>query len=161
MQTHDPKEFWNQIKSLGPRKKKIIPMEVHTEKNETSNDPEVVINKWKNEFSTLYNNFDKSGTTSATFKENVKQSNINKEQIMSDPLYVANEMLNCNIEIGEIKSVVSNSKCGKTPGVDLLPNEIFKNDNVIHVCINYFSSVSTLENTLSLEESNYLSYSKG
>ena len=47
LQTNDPKQFWDQLKSFGPRKKKVIPTEVYVNENmDISNDPEVVINRW-------------------------------------------------------------------------------------------------------------------
>ena len=45
LQTNDPKQFWDQLKSIGPRKKKTIPVEVYVDENELNNEPGVVINK--------------------------------------------------------------------------------------------------------------------
>jgi hypothetical protein len=50
LQTQDPKQFWNQLKTFGPKKKKTIPLEIHTDDNEISSDPNAVLSKWKHDF---------------------------------------------------------------------------------------------------------------
>ena len=50
---------------------------------------------------------------------------------MQDPLFAASDVLNCNIDLGEVKAVVMKSKQGKSPGIDSLPNEVYKNNVVI------------------------------
>ena len=101
--------------------------------NEISNDPRTVIERWQEDFTNLYNNFASSDPEYQRFTAHVKQSNMLKEQDMMDPLYVSNDVLNCNIGIGEVKAVAMKAKRGKSPGIDLLPNEIYKNDNAIEV----------------------------
>ena len=54
--TKNPKEFWNHIKKLGPRKKSETPMKVRLDENTHSSDIDTVLEKWKNDFSSLYNN---------------------------------------------------------------------------------------------------------
>ena len=133
LQTNDPKQFWEQLKSFGPRKRKGVPMEVYVGESEVSTDPDVVLNTWKSDFSKLYNNFEKPSLESARFKEQIKLNNSVREQNMLDPLFEGTDLLNCNISLGEVRAVVMKSKLGKSPGVDLLPNEVFKSDLVIEV----------------------------
>ncbi|CAC5420543.1 unnamed protein product [Mytilus coruscus] len=52
---------------------------------------------------------------------------------MLDPLFEPNEKLYGTISIEEVKKVVFNSKDGKSPGIDLLHNEVLKNNGVISV----------------------------
>ena len=49
-----PNEFWQHIKSLGPRKQNIIPMKVNTEEGVVDTTDEI-LNEWQREFSNLYN----------------------------------------------------------------------------------------------------------
>ena len=50
---------------------------------------------------------------------------------MQDPLFTASNVLNCNIDSGEVKAVVMKSKQRKYPGTDLLLNEVSKKNAVI------------------------------
>ena len=56
LETHDSKEFWNQLNNMGPRRKKDIPIEVYWQDNTVINKADIVLNAWKNEFSKVYNN---------------------------------------------------------------------------------------------------------
>ena len=51
---HNPNEFWQHIKSLGPRKQNIISMKVNTEEGVVDTTDEV-LNELQREFSNLYN----------------------------------------------------------------------------------------------------------
>ena len=64
-------------------------------------------------------------------KDYIKQSNNVREQYMQDPLFTASDVLNCNIDLGEVKAVVMKSKQVQSPGIDLLLNEVYKNNAVI------------------------------
>jgi hypothetical protein len=138
LETHNPTEFWNQRKNFGPRKKKSIPMEVHVNENEVSKDHNVVMEKWKQDFSNLYNNFAKPDPENDRFREEIQHSNILKEQNMLDPLYDSNYDLNCNIHQEEVRKTVMKAKNRKAAGVDYLPNEVYKNDIVIKVLTKLF-----------------------
>ena len=43
-----PNEFWNKIRSLGPRKQTLSASVYHSGSNEPTNDTEYVREKWKN-----------------------------------------------------------------------------------------------------------------
>ena len=51
---HNPNEFWQHIKVLGPRKQNIIPMKVNTKEGVVDTTDEV-LNEWQRKFSNLYN----------------------------------------------------------------------------------------------------------
>ena len=55
MDKNNPKDFWNKLKPLGPRKKTTIPIQVRIG-DEIITEGNTVLNKWKNDFSSLYNN---------------------------------------------------------------------------------------------------------
>ena len=59
LETHDPKQFLQQLKKFGPPKKKSVPLEVYTEDGSVSSDHDIVITRWKEDFQKLYNNFEK------------------------------------------------------------------------------------------------------
>ena len=124
--TKNPKLFWEELSKLGPRNKKVIPIEVYENENTVNTDPQFVLNKWKEELSTLYNGFVNVDHESSMFKEEIRQTNITLETEMHNPKYNATKDLNCDIDIGEVRKVVLHSKNRKSPGVDRLPNEIYK-----------------------------------
>ena len=70
--TENPTEFWKQINSLGPKRSNKIPMEVYDDDGpETGNkipDEQYVLNKWKDDFSNLFNlPFDVNSSFDETF----------------------------------------------------------------------------------------------
>ena len=54
--TKNPKEFWEQIKKLGPRKSSSIPMKVKLNDDSVTSEPSHVLETWKTAFDGLYNN---------------------------------------------------------------------------------------------------------
>ena len=51
----DPKQFWEKIKNINPRKKDPIPKLVKLEDGSPSEKPDVVRDKWYNDFRRLFN----------------------------------------------------------------------------------------------------------
>ncbi len=135
--SNDPKKFWNYIKKLGPSKRSKIPMEVYDNDMNIQVSQDEVMNKWKKDFSGLYNVGNVDYFDSA-FYETIKTSKRFKEDLMLDPLYVQNAMLNKMITVEDVRKVVDKAKKGKAVGLDKLPNEIFKNKPVIDVLCKLF-----------------------
>ena len=50
LDTENPKKFWEQIKKLGPKNSKNIPMQVYDPDGTLISDTEKVLNTWKQEF---------------------------------------------------------------------------------------------------------------
>ena len=50
-----------------------------------------------------------------------------------DPLFIPKDTLNKSISIEEVRKVISNLKNGKSPGIDLIYNEVLRNNPVIEV----------------------------
>ena len=51
----DPKQFWEQLKKLGPQRNKHIPMQVYDDHGAVKCNRDEVLNTWKNDFKNLYN----------------------------------------------------------------------------------------------------------
>jgi hypothetical protein len=68
----------------------------------------------------------------------IKNSNTVREQVMQDPLYQSNVILNRNVTVEEVRCIVMKTKNGKSPGVDQLPYEVLKNDVTINVLTRLF-----------------------
>ena len=54
LNTNNSAKFWDQVSRFGPRKQTVIHMKVQTEDG-ISFEQEVVSEKWKDDFSSLYN----------------------------------------------------------------------------------------------------------
>lgn len=130
----NPKKFWEELKSLGPKRKNKVPTECYTDDNDgsISSDPTYVQNVWKSEFSNLYNPSTDVASNDA-FLQRVKESVNFMENNMLDPLREHNPYLNRPIELCEVKNVIMKSKNGKSSGVDEIPYEVLKYDCVIEV----------------------------
>ena len=127
--TSNPNEFWEKLRQLGPQSKKGIPMEVYDESNTIVCDHEQVLGKWERDFEHLYNRKVIDGED-PEFEKYITDSILLAEQNMTDPLYEENQALNGAITLKEVDTAVSKANNKKSPGIDLLHNEILKNPNI-------------------------------
>ena len=127
-ETRSPKDFWNKLKSLGRNSSKTcLPSEVRLENGEISSDEQSVLNKWRQDFSTVYN-------------PSNPQVEIDLDSFRANDgvNYVNSDNLNPPITYYECKRVTSLAKSGKAIGIDCLPNEVFKNDSSVLLLGNLF-----------------------
>ncbi len=127
--TSDPRQFWKHINKLGPKRKTDIPWEVYDEHGNVCHDKDTVLKTWEREYYKLLN--DKSGNFDESFYHDILESKTHFERNMLDPLYAENVFLNKPLDINEISKAVSKAKTGKSAGIDMIPNEVLKNDCVI------------------------------
>ena len=140
LETNNPKSFWEQINNLGPKKPSKIPEEVYDESGNIIYDRGKVLEKWMTDFKNLYNN-QPGGNLDDTFINEVKKANNLNEMTMMDPLYDPNIELKRNLTLEEVTVVVMKSKNKKSAGIDKLPNELFKNENIILTLKKFISIV--------------------
>ena len=50
LNTNDPKEFWNNIRMLGPLKRNAIPRQVYDDARHIVSDSDLVMKKWRSEY---------------------------------------------------------------------------------------------------------------
>lgn len=130
--TSNPREFWNHISKLGPRQNAAVPLKVYDENGIVNTDIEFVLNKWKQDFDTLYkcpSNID-SDFNDDFFKEIKSQKNRWEAQ-MEEPDYECNPELNNPLSFDEIERMVNRLKQRKSTGIDEIPNEVLKNHDVM------------------------------
>ena len=123
--TSNPREFWKYIKRLGPQQKRPIPVKVHDGVGFNC-EPEFVLNKWKDDFQSLYNppntlNFDDEFYNNITRQQHIFEENITN----------TNDMVNSEISFDEIQKLVYKSKNNKAVGIDNIPYDVLKNHTVI------------------------------
>jgi hypothetical protein len=139
LQTNNPKEFWEKISKLGPRRKNVIPMEILNADGTINSNSDMVLLQWKNDFENLYKitdteNFD------TDFYERAQYNLEIKENHMLDPLYVSlsDANINENIILSEVEKVVNKAKLGKSCGMDEIPYELWKISCMKSVLQNFF-----------------------
>ena len=120
--TNDPNKFWESLKKLGPNRKTNIPLEIY-ENNEINCDLDTVLNKWKNDFSSLYNP-NQAKTIGNEFPVEDSQVEVTNS---------ASGELNKDFSLNEVKTAVLNTKNNKACGVDKIPYEVLKFDNIIEI----------------------------
>ncbi|CAG2193097.1 unnamed protein product [Mytilus edulis] len=140
LNTSNPKEFWREIKKLGPGRTKTVIDSVILEDGSYSNDPNVILSRWKEEYSKLF-----SGNSEEINDEFIKQLKTLNEQweeelcaaeAGADNIQHISDM-NEPVSLEETKTALRRAKNEKAVGIDNIPNEILKNDKLTVVRIVY------------------------
>ena len=108
LNTNNSAKFWDQVSRLGPRKQTVIHMKVQTEDG-ISFEQEVVSEKWKDDFSSLYNSeldindydvnfYDSCCINSVTMETDAEHSNV---------------LINDDISYNEVEKAVKQKPKGK------------------------------------------------
>ena len=137
---NDPKQFWQHLKTLGPRSNKSssdIPMEVYTENGQISYEADVVLDKWADCYSSLYSQYDEN-----TFDDNFYEQCMHDfRNLQTESSLGNNPELNKNIVYSEVNQCVQLAKNNKAVGLDNLPYEIFKNKTSIDLLTKLFNLI--------------------
>ena len=124
LNTENPREFWEELKKLGPRKSSKIPMQVYDESGHVTGDINKVKRRWESDFQTLYEGYNPD-EFDRTFYEYAMREKDRLENINNND----NDLdINMNISENEVRKVISKAKNRKAIGIDNLPNEVLKND---------------------------------
>ncbi|MEW8546023.1 MAG: reverse transcriptase family protein [Candidatus Thiodiazotropha sp.] len=121
--TENNQQFWKEIGKIGigKERRKVIPMEVISSDGSINGDKSVVLETWKDSFSRLLN------PSSSTEQQNVDvQDAFNRTDINVNHSY-----LNRSITLTEIKSALLRLKDNKAEGLDGIPSEVWKNENLL------------------------------
>ena len=112
---------------MGQNRKRPIPIEVVLDDGSTSNDTQNILNKWKTDFSSLFNFENPVSDSFHSTSDNISST------VQTDPLF------NEHISLFEVKKAVMNAKQGKACGFDNIPSEVLRNDTSIsflHILFN-------------------------
>ena len=135
------KLFWDKIRNLGPENnaiKKDVKVAVQTN-NGVTNNLDIVIDKWQQDFSSLYKGPDSQRYFDSNLCENIMTKLLHRENCMNRVCYLSNIFLNHDISFDEISTLVSKTKVNKATGTDTIPNEILKYPNVQIFMYNLFT----------------------
>ncbi|CAG2223288.1 unnamed protein product [Mytilus edulis] len=138
MNTSNPKEFWREINKLGPGKENTKIDCVVLNEGGYSNDPNIILGRWKEEYAKLFSG--NSNEANNELIDEIEKLNARWEQELSnidietgiENEHIANE-INDQISLEETKQALRSVKLGKAVGIDNLPNEILRNDNLTNV----------------------------
>ena len=133
--TENPREFWNFVKRLGPKRSSQIPLKVYDNGMLTC-DLKVVLDQWKSETHDLYNKPPENEIDD--FYRNIMISKEAREAAMENSEYEENPELNRPLSFDEIEYVVNKLKQNKATGLDNIPNEVLKNHDVMQMLYNLF-----------------------
>ena len=128
--TKNPREFWNKIKRLGPQKNCEIPMKVRIE-NKLSTDTHDILHKWESDFQALLNRPNKNNFDNE-FHKTALSNKLSFENAMQEHDYRENEFINGSIRLDEVHEMVHRLKSKKAIGIDHIPNEVLKNENILN-----------------------------
>ena len=129
---YNPKEFWDNIKKLGPQKKNEVPMSVYDAQGNIVTDCDFVINKWAKDYEGLYNFTPNESQFDDVFYESCGDD-------ASENTYF--QELDDEITISEVKKVIKHAKKNKSVGLDNLPYEIFKGNSSYDVLTVLFNKM--------------------
>ena len=140
-ESKDQSLFWKKIGKVGlsSERKHFIPWEVTNRNGEILTDKDSVLNKWQNDFTSIYQN----ENTNETLYDDEHLVNITRE-VSGGNIVPINEnhnaeVLNVPVSIDEVKNAVLRAKAGKAKGFDDIPAEVLKND----CCINMLHRIIT------------------
>ncbi|CAC5398783.1 unnamed protein product [Mytilus coruscus] len=108
------------------QKRDQIPWEVIDDTGEVITDKECVLQKWKTDYQTLFND-----QTDSMLYDECHLDRIKKGEISSDPELVDTSCLNAPITRYEVEKAVSRLKLRKAAGIDNIPAEVLKNKTCI------------------------------
>ena len=142
--TENPTEFWKQISALGPKRSNKIPMEVYDDSGpETGNkirDESYVLNKWKQEFSTLYNMPSEMNTSfDADFYKQILSSLPDTKRFELENTDANNLSYNASFTLDELNKICMHLKQGKAVGPDMIPNEVLKHVGIRDLLLNFIN----------------------
>ncbi|CAG2212577.1 unnamed protein product [Mytilus edulis] len=143
LNTQNPKEFWKEVNKLGPKTTKQNIDSVFREDGTMLYDTNEILERWRSEYSKLFSA--EITEVDDLFMSNIEQLNAQMEaeidnlDLNESKTKVTDATLNDDINIEETKSAMKRLKSGKSVGVDNLPNEILKNENLLHILTKLFN----------------------
>lgn len=121
----NPKDFWNEINKLGPRRKSGIVCEALDPHGNVTRDKDSVMRHWEDAFAHLYGTPPAGSFDDDFLKE--KKSELENLTVSLDQ----DNLLNSDITLMEVKKVIDKAKAGKAVGVDGIPTEALQNGTCI------------------------------
>jgi len=137
LNTENPREFWEAIKRLGPRKNSDIPMEVYDEHGNVKNDVNYVLNTWSKEYEILYQGYNVDEFNGAFYSFAMEEI----ERMESEEHNDMDMWYNKDIKEDEVKFVLKKARLKKAVGIDNIPYDVLKNSVSVTILKKLFSKL--------------------
>lgn len=124
----DPKNFWRKIDRVGTgiERRSQIGQSVRLSDGSITNDSDLVLAKWCDDFNKLLNN-QVGANYDEQFLEHAKDYNRRSSMTKMD----TTDILSTDITHEEVTKCILRAKLNKAPGIDCIPSELLKNDTLI------------------------------
>ena len=142
LKTDNPRAFWQELGKLGPGQKLSgVSQSVILEDGSVTDDPDIVLDKWKHDFSQLYRAMDNTSADNEEFLERMQALSAQWEREYEDIVQgrvpteqgedaervrQASLQLNGSITRQETITAIRDSRNGKAVGIDNVASEILK-----------------------------------
>ena len=128
-QSSDQREFWKKIGSIGiaNARQSLIPLKVENENGSVTTDIPVVLEKWKNDFSTLLNSDTNDTPDEQAHYQQTPTTMMDDVEINGDFTYA------------ELQNVLKRAKNNKAPGFDEIPVDVLKNSTACSYLLRLFN----------------------
>ena len=147
LRTDDPKSFWQEIGKLGPGASNTSPpSSVQQDNGQVSDDPDIVLDKWRRDFEALYQSTNSSGLVNSEFLDNVtrlsaqweaeydsilSQTEAN-ENLSAQQIQQASMLLNRSISLEETQKAIACAKKVKQLGLTMCQTKYWKFRHFTH-----------------------------
>ncbi len=128
MLQQNPNEFWERLNRLGPKKNRDLPNYlINTDTSEIIVGEGEIMAEWQKHFSSISTN----NAVEANESKHMKNDREYLRNLMNDSLLEVDDNLNGNIALDEVEQVVRNTKYRKAVGVDGIPYEVLKKEQIL------------------------------
>ncbi|CAG2209764.1 unnamed protein product [Mytilus edulis] len=133
----NPKEFWREVNKLGPGKANTNIDSVIMDDGSVSSNPNDILSRWKSEYSKLFSS--EIQQADSGFIEQIQQLNEQLEHEYealnpsTETIDTDLQLMNDPISLEETKRALQSLKNGKAVGIDNIPNEILKSNNLTSI----------------------------
>ena len=135
--TNNPKAFWEHISKLGPSKRKEIPLKVYDSDGHFQEDIASVKEKWKSDFSGLYNKpASDDNRYDQEFYSSILRENVHFHEHLN---YQIEGDMDLPFSLDDLFKVQTKLKNNKAMGLDLIPNEILKLSRISVLLLEFFN----------------------
>ena len=157
LSTKDPKAFWEELRKLGPKgNTKPDTYKVQLDHDgSVSDDPNIVLEKWKGDFEALYQANGITGYDNGAFIEDIcrlsqqweeqyervlTQREVEMNEVSAESIRQASATLNHPIALQETVNSLKTLRNGKAVGIDNIANEILKVQTIQNCLHSLFAS---------------------
>ena len=142
--TENPVEFWKQIGALGPKRSSKIPFEVYDDNNSEApnriTDEKAVLDKWKQDFSQLYNMPSEINSSfDLEFFEHINSTLSEIKRFELENTEANSNLYNNPFTMEELNKICMQLKQNKAVGIDMIPNEVLKRDGIRNLLLEFIN----------------------